>query len=78
MPLPITATEAELDVMAHRYLYYVLSEPTITDWAYDQLEREARNMPELVDSKIQDVGSSLASSYTPEQVVRAQYFLNGH
>lgn len=57
--------------MAHRYLYYCLGEPVVSDYVYDQMEREARNvLPE--DSPVQGVGSSLGSSYTKDQIYKAQ------
>lgn len=71
MPNP---KQLETYIMAHRYLYYVLGEPVVSDFVYDQLEREARAVcpPE---SPVHGVGSSLAASYTTEQVERA-YELN--
>jgi NAD-dependent DNA ligase len=67
----MTPDTLELDVMAHRYLYYVESDPTLPDSAYDQLERQARAAcpPE---SPVHGIGSSLPSSYTAEQVQRAK------
>lgn len=60
----------ELEVMAHRYLYYVESEPVLTDFDYDVLERKARAAcpPE---SPVHGVGSSLPSSYSEAQIARA-------
>ena len=68
--------EYEDEVMAHRYLYYVLSEPVLTDADYDTLERRAREVcpPE---SPVHKVGSSLPSSYTKKQVELATQFLKG-
>lgn len=64
----------ENTVMAHRYLYYVLADPVLSDFAYDDLEREARAvLPE--DSPVQGVGSSLPSSYTPAQIALAESML---
>ena len=61
----------ELEVMAHRYLYYVLAEPVLLDHQYDMLERRAReSLP--ATSPVQGVGSCLPSSYTAEQVARAK------
>lgn len=60
----------ELDVMAHRYLYYVLASPTFTDHEYDLLEREARAVL-AENSPVHDIGSSLPSSYNSEQILRA-------
>jgi len=60
----------ELLIMAHRYLYYVECCPKITDSEYDKLEVQVRALlPET--SPVHRVGSSLASSYTPEQVAKA-------
>lgn len=69
-----TAVELETEVMAHRYLYYVLSEPQLPDLVYDVLEREARAAcpPE---SPVHGVGSSLPSSYSPAHVHRANQLL---
>ena len=58
-------TEAEIlerEVLAHRYLYYVLAEPALPDMEYDIVERRAREVcpPE---SPVHGVGSSLPSSY---------------
>jgi NAD-dependent DNA ligase len=61
----------ETTIMAHRYLYYVLSEPVLPDFDYDMLEREARlHLPET--SPVHAVGSSLPSSYTTEQIALAE------
>jgi NAD-dependent DNA ligase len=64
----------ETEVMAHRYLYYVLSEPQLPDLVYDVLEREARAACEP-DSPVHGVGSSLPSSYAPEHIERAKQLL---
>lgn len=65
--------------MAHRYLYYVLSDPVISDYEYDQVEKHAREEAPA-EHPIQQVGSSLASSYTKEQIALAHTFLEqyGH
>lgn len=57
----------EDEVMAHRYLYYVMSDPVLPDNVYDRLERQAREVcpPE---SPVHGVGSSLPSSYTESQI----------
>lgn len=61
-------------IMAHRYLYYVLSESVLLDYDYDMLERKARAaLPDT--SPVQGIGSSLASSYTPAQVALAERLL---
>ena len=55
----------ENQVMAHRYLYYVLSDTVFSDYVYDLLEREARAVcpPE---SPVHKLGSSLPSDYSEE------------
>lgn len=66
--------DLETEVMAHRYLYYVLADPRMPDLVYDALERQAREVcpPE---SPVHGVGSSLASSYTDAHVLRAKQLL---
>lgn len=67
----MTEAEYETEVLAHRYLYYVLAEPVLPDLVYDVLEREARAVcPE--HSPVHSVGSSLASSYPESARLRAQ------
>lgn len=63
-------TDYEDEVMAHRYLYYVMSEPVLPDMVYDTIERRAREVcpPE---SPVHGVGSSLPSSYTDKQIALA-------
>ena len=57
----------EKEVLAHRYRYYVLDDPTVSDFVYDQLEREARAvLPE--SSPVHGIGSSLRSSY-PQEII---------
>lgn len=56
----------EQQVLAHRFLYYVLDDPAISDFEYDRLERRARSLLPL-DSPVHGVGSSLRSSY-PEEI----------
>ena len=70
----MTSEQMEIEVMAHRYLYYVLSEPVLPDAAYDLLEREARALLPS-DSAVQKVGSSLPSSYSELHVARAMEHL---
>lgn len=69
-----TADRLEVEVMAHRYLYYVLAEPRLPDLVYDQLERKAREVCPT-ESPVHGVGSSLPSSYTPAQIDRAKELL---
>lgn len=60
----------EIEILAHRYLYYVLTTPVISDYKYDMLERRARaELPE--DSPVHGVGSDLKESYSNEVVVAA-------
>jgi NAD-dependent DNA ligase len=70
----MNAAQLELLVMAHRYLYYVLADTVLSDAAYDWVEREARSIcsPE---SPVHGVGSSLPSSYTPQQIEYALLLL---
>lgn len=57
----------------HEYRYYVLSEPSLSDFEYDQLykllEKTERSHPELItkDSPTQRVGSSLNQSFPTVQ-----------
>lgn len=62
--------QIEDSIMAHRYLYYVLSQPVVSDFIYDALERDAREVLSL-DSPVHGVGSSLRDSYTPDQIALA-------
>ena len=61
----------ETEVLAHRYLYYVLAEPILPDLVYDVLEREARAICPM-DSPVHGVGSSLPSSYPESAILRAK------
>jgi NAD-dependent DNA ligase len=67
----IDAQKHETEVLAHRYLYYVLAEPVLPDLVYDVLEREARAICPL-GSPVHGVGSSLASSYSESAILRAK------
>ncbi len=59
-------------VMAHRYLYYVKSSPTISDYEFDQLEKQARDtLPE--SSPVHEFGSDWEGSYTPFQKSVAEH-----
>ena len=68
MPTP---QELEMQVMAHRYLYYVAATPVLTDYEYDVVERKARSVCPP-NSPVHGVGSSLPSSYSKEQVEYAR------
>lgn len=67
----MTPEEYEIEVMAHRYRYYVLSEPALPDLVYDVLERAARAVLPA-DSVVQKVGSCLPSSYSEVHKQRAK------
>jgi len=63
--------DLEREIMIHRYCYYVLDAPLISDAEYDILEREARaTLPDT--SPVQGIGSSLASSYSVSIIEEAQ------
>jgi NAD-dependent DNA ligase len=66
--------ELELQVMAHRYLYYVLSEPVLTDFEYDLVERKAREVC-AENSPVQGVGSDLAGDYNKKHIAAAKEYL---
>ena len=55
----------ELELLTHRYLYYVLCSPILSDYEYDCLEAKAE-AKSPVGSPIFTVGSDLASSYPLE------------
>lgn len=62
---PQQLKEAETRAMAHRYMYYVESDPVITDREYDLLD--AAILPWLPpESPLHKPGSSLEQSYTEE------------
>lgn len=62
--------------MAHRYLYYVLDAPVISDYEYDMLEKKAfAELPKT--SPVFEVGSSLKSSYSDQQIALATQFQLG-
>jgi NAD-dependent DNA ligase len=66
--------DEERELMAHRYLYYILAEPVITDYQYDMREKAFRDkIGEDSKSPIMLPGSSLESSYTAEEVTTAFY-----
>ena len=64
-------------VMGHRYLYYILGSPVISDYEYDQLDTHARKVLPTT-SHVHEIGSSLSSSYTPRQVACACLLKSGH
>jgi NAD-dependent DNA ligase len=71
----VNAIDLEDQVMAHRYLYYVLAEPVLHDAVYDTIERKAREVcpPE---SPVHGIGSSLPGSYSDEHVLLATQMLH--
>ena len=54
---------------AHCYLYYVLSDPVIPDWQYDQLEREC-----VAAGFEPPVHSDLRESYSPDIIALAEEY----
>jgi NAD-dependent DNA ligase len=63
----MTPAQLEREVLVHRYLYYVEAAPILSDFVYDQIEREARAvLPE--DNVVHKVGSCLPSSY-PQDII---------
>ena len=58
-------------ILAHRYLYYVMCSPVISDGEYDILERQARKGLSK-DSPVRKPGSDLASSYSKEVIKYAE------
>ncbi len=70
--------DGEREIMAHRYLYYVLDSPVIGDTTYDImdrsfLERVPMDGPER--SVTHQVGSSLEESYTEDEIARAHQLI---
>jgi NAD-dependent DNA ligase len=70
----MSAEELEIEVMAHRYIYYVMNDQVINDYKYDSMERHARSKLPL-SSPVHEVGSSLLSSYQPEHIERANFLI---
>lgn len=69
--IPAAQANLELIVLAHRYLYYVLAEPVISDFEYDMLERQ---LPEGSAIHLL-IGSSVAEEYSPTIVALAKQLL---
>lgn len=63
------------ECMAHRYLYYVLCEPIITDMEYDILEKKALLTCDETHP-LRKPGSDLRSSYNKEFIEQANELLN--
>ncbi len=51
--------------LAHRFLYYVLNQPVISDFEYDKLEKQALLVADE-DHAIKEPGSDLEDSYSEE------------
>lgn len=69
------------DVLGHRYLYYVLTTPVISDETYDELESCARRTVPRDDPHAQllfTVGSSLPEDYPEEALNRANELLEAY
>jgi NAD-dependent DNA ligase len=68
----------ERDLMAHRYLYYVMELPVISDTNYDMSERAflRMNIGDL-ETVINHPGSCLESSYTADEIELAKQKLEG-
>ncbi len=61
-------------VLVHRYLYYVLSRPVISDYEYDMMERSL----DPDDPVRNSVGSDQAKDYSFEVRALAQSLLDGN
>ena len=56
--------DIEHEVMVHRYRYYIMCSPLISDSEYDRLEKKARDqLPS--SSPVHNIGSGLEESYNP-------------
>jgi hypothetical protein len=67
--------DLEKQVMAHRYLYYVLSKPVISDTSYDDLERLAKANAKS-GSAIFFPGSGEDASYSDDAKILAMSYLD--
>ena len=61
----------ETQVLVHRFRYYVMDDPVISDAEYDDLERRARALLPL-SSPVHGIGSSLRSSYSADIAALAE------
>lgn len=61
-------------LLVHRYLYYVLAAPVLTDYEYTRRENALLKMEDRLpqDHEILKVGSDIASTYPPEIVEQAE------
>lgn len=67
--------DIELEVMAHRYLYFVLLRPVISNKEYDALQKEAmKQLP--ASSPVHLYGSDKESDYQSAWVARARILLS--
>lgn len=69
------------EVLYHRCLYYVFSQPVLTDFTYDELEDalkafEKKHGIDDETSPTQTVGSDLLGSYPPDVQARAKAQVN--
>lgn len=72
-------------LMAHRYLYYILCKPVISDYQYDMLEKQVTQKYDSVTGKfinlyddnhpVMKPGSSDPKSYSRKQIKLAKKFL---
>lgn len=61
-------------ILAHRYLYYVLGNPVLSDQKYDKLEKKFLKL--YPDSEvIKTCGSDLSSDYSEEIIIMANDIL---
>jgi len=64
----------EKEILAHRYLYYILNRPILSDREYDIKEKYAKSiLPE--NSPVFSMGSDLESSYPKEVIEFAKKLL---
>lgn len=62
-------SELSKELMKHNYRYYILNEPSVSDYTYDEMMRELRSLeseyPELLkaDSPTQRVGGNASSTF---------------
>lgn len=54
------------ELLYHRYLYYVLAAPEISDYQYDMMERELRRLEDRYDYCRSDSPSITVGSELPE------------
>ena len=64
----------EHECLIHRYLYYVLGKPILSDYEYDRLEEQA--IEALEDANVEESpmyypGSSLEESYSKDIISEA-------